>query len=252
MVLKVSMVSIMATNKTRRLCGSSSADLSDLFSSGQRAWPLSSQITLALAWIGKPNRRRTSMRECVHPGISAALMGALLMGAAGNASAQSGEQQAVVYRQVAWFAQLGLTRDTQTLTVGGAREWNWTTSLGDGLLTGQTEISLGRWHTDLNGRSRSVTQIGLTPSLRYYFSGQRSGWFLEGGIGVNYLTPKYQRDDKRFSTRWNFGDHVALGRRFGSAAQHEVAFRVQHYSNASVRKPNPGENFLQLRYAWYF
>jgi len=28
--------------------------------------------------------------------------------------------------------------------------------------------------------------------------------------------------------------------------------RIQHSSNASLKKPNPGQNFLQLRYARHF
>ncbi len=182
----------------------------------------------------------------------ATLAGALLIGWAGCVSAQPGEPQIEAHRRTAWFAQYGLAPDTQTLTFGGAHEWDWSMAVGTGLLTGQTEFSLGHWRTDLHARTRSVAQIGVTPSLRFYFAGQRSGWFVEGGIGINYLTPNYQRGDKRFSTRWNFGDHLALGRRFGDAAQHEIALRLQHYSNAGVKKPNPGENFLQLRYAWYF
>lgn len=31
-----------------------------------------------------------------------------------------------------------------------------------------------------------------------------------------------------------------------------AALRLQHFSNASIRHPNPGENFVQLRYARRF
>ena len=33
---------------------------------------------------------------------------------------------------------------------------------------------------------------------------------------------------------------------------HELALRVQHYSNAGIRHPNPGENFVQLRGSFAF
>ncbi|WP_280151352.1 acyloxyacyl hydrolase [Piscinibacter sp. XHJ-5] len=52
---------------------------------------------------------------------------------------------------------------------------------------------------------------------------------------------------RRLSTVFNFGDHVALGHRFGEQQRHELAFRIQHFSNAGLRKPNPGENFVQVR-----
>jgi len=45
---------------------------------------------------------------------------------------------------------------------------------------------------------------------------------------------------------------VGIGRRFGDRGRHEISMRVEHFSNGSIKKPNPGENFLQLRYTRYF
>jgi lipid A 3-O-deacylase len=45
---------------------------------------------------------------------------------------------------------------------------------------------------------------------------------------------------------------VAIGRRFGASKEHEVMLRLQHFSNAGIKHPNPGEDFLQLRYAWHY
>jgi len=50
----------------------------------------------------------------------------------------------------------------------------------------------------------------------------------------------------------NFGDHIALGLRLGDRQEHELQLRVEHFSNAGLRKPNPGENFGQVRYVWRF
>jgi lipid A 3-O-deacylase len=57
---------------------------------------------------------------------------------------------------------------------------------------------------------------------------------------------------KRFSTVFQFGDLVGMGRRFGPAMEHEVVLGVTHHSNAGVRHPNPGENFVQLQYLHRF
>jgi lipid A 3-O-deacylase len=46
----------------------------------------------------------------------------------------------------------------------------------------------------------------------------------------------------------HFADHLAVGRRFGEGLQPEVALRVQHFSSGGIHRPNPGEDFLQLRY----
>ena len=49
---------------------------------------------------------------------------------------------------------------------------------------------------------------------------------------------------------FNFGDHLAVGRSFGVQREHELALRVQHFSNGGIKEPNPGETFLQLRYVY--
>ncbi|MCW5656574.1 MAG: acyloxyacyl hydrolase [Burkholderiaceae bacterium] len=117
--------------------------------------------------------------------------------------------------------------------------------------SGYVEASIGRWESDINDGSRSsawVTQLGITPVLRWYPFAS-SQWFTEAGIGVNVLAPIYRSSDKRFSTVFNFGDHIGVGVQFGEARRHELALRFQHFSNAGIKEPNPGENFLQLRYS---
>lgn len=77
-------------------------------------------------------------------------------------------------------------------------------------------------------------------------------WFVEGGIGLAYLNEPYRNASKEFGTQWNFSDHLGVGRSFGADRQHELGVYVKHVSNAGVRKPNPGETFAQLRYAYRF
>ena len=66
--------------------------------------------------------------------------------------------------------------------------------------------------------------------------------------GVNVLAPLYRSRDKRFSTAFNFGDHVGIGVQLGDDHGQELSLRLQHFSNAGIKDPNPGENFVQLRY----
>ncbi|KDD61989.1 lipid A 3-O-deacylase domain protein [Bordetella bronchiseptica OSU553] len=40
-----------------------------------------------------------------------------------------------------------------------------------------------------------------------------------------------------------------MGYRFGPERAYEVSLRVQHFSNAGIKKPNPGENFMFLRFS---
>jgi hypothetical protein len=154
-----------------------------------------------------------------------------------------------------YFVQVGVAEDAQTVVVGTTWAWRWQHDFDAGRLTGYWETSLGRWSSNPNNAARSsalVTQLGLTPVLRWHPSAWGERWFVEAGIGANVILPVYRSRDKRFSTAFNFGDHVALGYRFGEERQQELALRVQHFSNASIKQPNPGENFLQLRFSRRF
>ncbi|WP_454828977.1 acyloxyacyl hydrolase [Pseudoxanthomonas wuyuanensis] len=163
------------------------------------------------------------------------------------AAAPAFAQQAQTPR-TAWFVQAGVSENNQSLTIGATRDWRWQKQYRLGLATGYWEGAVGRWL--VNGRgSHDVTQIGLTPVLRLYPQAWRPGWFIEGGIGANVIFPTYDDGKKRFSTTFQFGDHLAVGKRFGQQQQHEWALRFQHFSNARIERPNPGENFLQLRYS---
>ena len=146
------------------------------------------------------------------------------------------------------LVQAGRASDTTTLTLGLQWDWSRTWQIGErGRLSGYSEVSLGHWNADDDGGSAVVTQIGFTPTLRYWHGGVMTGWFYEAGIGVNLLTPLYRTSEKRFSTAFNFGDHLAIGYRLGAPSGWEWSLRVQHFSNAGIDHPNPGENFVQLR-----
>ena len=81
---------------------------------------------------------------------------------------------------------------------------------------------------------------------------KRVGIVLPPGIGATVASHRYRVQDHEFSTRFNFASHLGLGRNFGAQRQHELMLSVQHVSNAGIKSPNPGENFLQLRYALHF
>lgn len=182
------------------------------------------------------------------PAPGAAARGAPAAGAAGL----SLHPAAGFWRPSTVFVQYGVAEDAQMAALGLAWDWRWQYDVLGGQLLGYWEASFGRWNADNGGGAHGwFTQVGLTPVLRYQF-GPRGRWFAEAGIGANLLLPLYQTEAKRFSTTFNFGDHLALGRRFGIGGQHSLSLRFQHFSNASIRKPNPGENFVQLRYARRF
>ena len=77
-------------------------------------------------------------------------------------------------------------------------------------------------------------------------------WFVEAGLGGYVSSKLYESRDKRFSTAFNFGTHIGVGYLFGEQLKNEISLRLEHHSNAGIKHPNPGDNFLQLRYARRF
>ena len=147
-----------------------------------------------------------------------------------------------------FFVQPGIAVGAHALTVGVTYDWDseWKTAVGS--VKGYWEVAGGYWH-NRDKSADNVLQFGITPVVRLYPDFWSNGWYVEGGIGANMLTPRYSSGGKHFSTKFNFGDHLAIGKQFGSNAAQEVSFRWQHFSNGGIKQPNPGENFLQVRYA---
>ncbi|WCM93192.1 acyloxyacyl hydrolase [Acidovorax sp. NCPPB 2350] len=167
-----------------------------------------------------------------------------------GAWAQStGPETPSVYVQGGWAQH-----QTDSATVGVTLPWaSWRSELWGNEVRGYWDIYASRWSFDaVAGGSGHTTLVGVTPTFRLRPDNGRAPWFWEGGVGITYMDARYHTPDKEFSTRYNFATHLALGYSLGAQRQHEVMVRVQHLSNAGIKKPNPGENFVQLRYAYHF
>ncbi|MBI5721003.1 MAG: acyloxyacyl hydrolase [Rubrivivax sp.] len=190
--------------------------------------------------------------------ISAALLALALICAPGARAlclwpgAEEGAQQTPGECPAYGFGQWSRSNRSEAFAAGVLWPWIDAPPLWPGRLTWQIEATVGAWRSLASaqaGEPHFSLQLGLKPSARWAFG---PGWFLEAGIGLNVVTPRYRGGDRRFSTRLNFGDHIALGVRFGERGRHELQVRVEHFSNAGLRRPNPGEDFGQVRYAWRF
>jgi hypothetical protein len=137
---------------------------------------------------------------------------------------------------------------TNSVTAGAMWAWDWQGRFGNTQATASTELYLSRW----NARDEPVTQVALVPLVRLRLDDGRSPWFMEGGIGVSMMDKLYRNHGKEFSSRFNFVDVFGIGRSLGADRRREISVRVAHISNAGIKQPNPGENFLQLRYAVRF
>ena len=145
--------------------------------------------------------------------------------------------------------------DVGLASVGVQLPWAWRKSFLGGELTGHWDAHIAHWRAPGGTAAterRNWTQLALVPTLRLRFHGGESAWFMEGGIGMSVLDGHYATQHKTFSTRFNFTDHQGIGFNFGAHRRHELMLMVRHVSNGGIRKPNPGEDFVQIRYGVTF
>lgn len=154
-----------------------------------------------------------------------------------------------VYLQGQW-ARHG----TSAATVGLMLPWDgWSMALWGGQLRGLWDVYYSRWSFDRGpGGNDSLNLLGVTPTLRWYSNQGRSSWFVQAGIGLTYADHRYYTPVREFSTRFNFADHIGVGIHLGAQRRHELQLRIEHLSNAGIKHPNPGENFIQVRYALHY
>ena len=152
-----------------------------------------------------------------------------------------------------FIVQAGGGYYVSNLTLGAAWPFAWMTTRFGGEWSASTELLANFWRArQAAGGRKSFVQLAAVPILRYRFDEGRSPLFLEAGIGVSMLNDLYTRDNKVFSTRFNFYDTLGAGVSFGAQRENEVGVRITHISNGAIKHPNPGENFMQLRYARRF
>lgn len=155
------------------------------------------------------------------------------------------------YAPTGAFLQVGLAEDTSAATAGLTWRWGRQWVLGPGVVSGYWAAAISGWRYEAaNGVGYSnLGQLSFTPVVRYRPAGGSAPWFIEGGIGATYTNKVYVAEGRAFSTRFNFGDQIAIGTFFGPAREYEVSLRFEHFSNADIELPNPGQNFIQLRLA---
>ncbi|WP_426103891.1 acyloxyacyl hydrolase [Massilia sp. TSP1-1-2] len=110
------------------------------------------------------------------------------------------------------------------------------------------DVQLARWqgraYQNVKGQNQNITDFGLTPVFRWQ-ADERKGWYLEGGIGVHWLSALVDNDANCLSTRFQFGDHAGAGYVLDNGW--DLGLKVQHFSNGGIKKPNSGVNFVVVK-----
>ena len=136
-----------------------------------------------------------------------------------------------------------------------ALQWDWNKrwlETGNWHVGGYWDLGMGYWkNSDVAaGQNDEIVEIGLTPVFRFQ-QNDLKGLYGELGIGAHFLS-KTSLGDKKFSTSFQFGDHLGVGYRFGAKGAFDLSYRYQHLSNGSIKRPNNGINFNQVRLQYHF
>ena len=134
-------------------------------------------------------------------------------------------------------------------------QWDWNKRWFQGAnwhLGGYWDVAAGYWHRgDVRaGEHDEIFDIGVTPVFRIQ-PNSLIGPYVEAAIGFHLLSHT-SIGDRRMSTAFQFGDHLGVGYRFGARGSFDLGYRFQHLSNASIKRPNPGINFHQIRLQYRF
>jgi len=159
-------------------------------------------------------------------------------------------------RQWGGYVEAGQTLhggdNTNVAAAGALVPWSPMARLREGPLSFNWDLFVSQWRAPAMEGHRSFSQLGAIATLRYRFSDGASRWFAEAGIGATMMDRVYRTTTREFSTTFQFTEVLGMGYSFGARQEHELSLRLQHFSNAGIKKPNPGENFVRLRYAYRF
>lgn len=145
--------------------------------------------------------------------------------------------------------------NTDSLSIGLVVPWSHRQPpVQPGALSFYWDFFLSTWRAPVpSGLDRSsYTQAGVIANWRWRFDQGESPWFVEAGIGGTVMDSLYRTPSREFSTTFQFTEQIGVGRNFGAQGEHELSVRLQHFSNAGIKEPNPGENFWRVRYLYRF
>jgi lipid A 3-O-deacylase len=144
--------------------------------------------------------------------------------------------------------------DTTSLSVGVVVPWSFREMpVPGGPLSFYWDFFASAWRApQLGGGDRNYAQLGVIANWRWRFGQGESPWFVEAGVGGTVMDSIYRTPSRQFSTTFQFTEQLGFGRNFGPQGEHELSLRVQHFSNAGIKEPNPGENFWRVRYLYRF
>jgi lipid A 3-O-deacylase len=154
------------------------------------------------------------------------------------------------WEQGRWSLQTGIGDGNNRVTINRETGPVWQHSFGSTRIELVGELGASYWWTTqsnvLPGYANHEYQLSAIPLFRYWAT-QR--FYVEGGVGATFFSDT-KFHDKNISTAFQFGDHIGAGYQLTRSTR--VGLRVSHFSNASIKRPNPGLNIVQLQVSTTF
>jgi len=142
--------------------------------------------------------------------------------------------------------QLGYHSDYQRASLVYETPSLWTHQFRNdwGKVDLQVALGVSYWHSTRYDAT-SMGQIGAIPVVRWW---PNEYFFVEIGSGPT-LFSRNKFANHRLSTHFQFGSRIGMG----MATKHgQVGIHYAHYSNANIRKPNPGLDLLEVMAIYRF
>ncbi len=99
-------------------------------------------------------------------------------------------------------------------------------------------------------KEESINLLSVRPVFSFKFN-QKSPWYWQFGIGLSYFDSK-QLTPAELSTHFQFATVLGLGISLDAMQRNRLTLRYNHYSNAYIKRPNPGIDTLSLDWHWHF
>ena len=158
---------------------------------------------------------------------------------AGTAAAQTQSEVTMSLGRGTDDADIDIIRLAYRRTLASDARW-WVPTL--------VEFGGGIWRVpDLTATTQRL-DLHATPVWRADFART----YVEAGIGVYLLSHTINNDTTHMSTSLEFGSHVGAGLRIGERRDIRAGIALQHLSNAGIKEPNGGVNFVLVNASFPF
>jgi lipid A 3-O-deacylase len=150
--------------------------------------------------------------------------------------------------------EFGVGNRTQVIRAGAQWKWenHWWQSNGThigGYWDATAMVWRAKQFESIPDNNKTIWGIGITPVFRFQRDTLK-GPYAEAAIGAHFLSDLYDNNGRKFSTRFQFGDHLSAGYVFQNGF--DLSLKLQHFSNGSIKRPNHGVNFLFIRTSYPF